>query len=118
VPAPPGASGAAAWRENQEHGKGPLGYGPAVDDNDDGYFGERVAASYGQNLAEMFEFAAVGPAVEVLAGLAGRGRALELGIGMRLRERWDGWTGEPFTSDSRQHVSIWVPMRGARAEIS
>jgi hypothetical protein len=27
--------------------------------------------------------------------------------GLRLRERWDGWTGEPFTSESRQHVSIW-----------
>jgi SAM-dependent methyltransferase len=27
--------------------------------------------------------------------------------GMQLRERWSGWTREPFTSDSRQHVSIW-----------
>ena len=27
--------------------------------------------------------------------------------GMRLRERWAGWTREPFTSDSEQHVSIW-----------
>ena len=27
--------------------------------------------------------------------------------GMRLRERWAGWTREPFTSDSGQHVSIW-----------
>jgi SAM-dependent methyltransferase len=27
--------------------------------------------------------------------------------GMRLRERWDGWTREPFTSESRQHVSVW-----------
>jgi SAM-dependent methyltransferase len=27
--------------------------------------------------------------------------------GLRLRERWDGWTREPFTSDSRRHVSIW-----------
>ena len=27
--------------------------------------------------------------------------------GMRLRERWAGWRGEPFTSESRQHVSIW-----------
>jgi SAM-dependent methyltransferase len=27
--------------------------------------------------------------------------------GLRLRERWDGWTGEAFTSESRQHVSIW-----------
>lgn len=27
--------------------------------------------------------------------------------GMELRERWDGWTGEPFTGESREHVSVW-----------
>ena len=27
--------------------------------------------------------------------------------GMRLRERWGGWRREPFTSDSRKHVSVW-----------
>ena len=27
--------------------------------------------------------------------------------GMGLRERWAGWTAEPFTSESRQHVSVW-----------
>ena len=27
--------------------------------------------------------------------------------GMRLRERWAGWKREPFTADSRKHVSIW-----------
>lgn len=27
--------------------------------------------------------------------------------GMVLRERWSGWKREPFTSDSRQHVSVW-----------
>ena len=27
--------------------------------------------------------------------------------GMSLRERWSGWKGEPFTSDSRKHVSVW-----------
>jgi SAM-dependent methyltransferase len=27
--------------------------------------------------------------------------------GMRLRERWSGWRREPFTSDSRAHVSVW-----------
>ena len=27
--------------------------------------------------------------------------------GMRLRERWSGWKREPFTSASRQHVSVW-----------
>jgi SAM-dependent methyltransferase len=27
--------------------------------------------------------------------------------GMSLRERWSGWNREPFTSDSRQHISVW-----------
>jgi SAM-dependent methyltransferase len=27
--------------------------------------------------------------------------------GMRLRERWGDWNREPFTSDSRKHVSVW-----------
>ena len=27
--------------------------------------------------------------------------------GLRLRERWSGWQREPFTSDSRRHVSVW-----------
>ena len=27
--------------------------------------------------------------------------------GMTLRERWNDWNREPFTSDSRQHVSVW-----------
>ena len=27
--------------------------------------------------------------------------------GMRLVERWSDWRRSPFTSDSRQHVSIW-----------
>lgn len=27
--------------------------------------------------------------------------------GMTLRERWSGWTREPFTSNSSQHVSVW-----------
>lgn len=27
--------------------------------------------------------------------------------GMTLRERWGGWSRESFTSESRQHVSIW-----------
>ncbi|HZA20822.1 MAG TPA: class I SAM-dependent methyltransferase [Actinomycetota bacterium] len=27
--------------------------------------------------------------------------------GMSLRERWSGWNREPFTSESRKHVSIW-----------
>ena len=27
--------------------------------------------------------------------------------GMRLRDRWAGWKREPFTSESREHVSVW-----------
>ena len=27
--------------------------------------------------------------------------------GMTLRERWSDWTRTPFTSDSRNHVSLW-----------
>jgi SAM-dependent methyltransferase len=27
--------------------------------------------------------------------------------GMGLRERWSSWKREPFTSDSREHVSVW-----------
>lgn len=27
--------------------------------------------------------------------------------GMRLRERWSDWTREPFTAQSRKHVSVW-----------
>jgi SAM-dependent methyltransferase len=50
-------------------------------DHEDGYFGERVAATYDESPAEMFEPGVVDAAVDALAGLAGRGRALELGIG-------------------------------------
>ena len=28
--------------------------------------------------------------------------------GMTLRERWSGWRGEPYTSASRKHVSVWA----------
>jgi hypothetical protein len=27
--------------------------------------------------------------------------------GMGLRERYEGWRREPFTSESRTHVSVW-----------
>ena len=27
--------------------------------------------------------------------------------GMTLYERWASWTREPFTNDSREHVSVW-----------
>jgi SAM-dependent methyltransferase len=31
--------------------------------------------------------------------------------GMTLRERWSDWTREPFTSESRSHVSVWEKPR-------
>ncbi|WP_261954081.1 class I SAM-dependent DNA methyltransferase [Streptomyces nigrescens] len=47
----------------------------------DGYFGERVAARYDESSGDMFAPDAVAETVDVLAALAGDGRALELGIG-------------------------------------
>jgi SAM-dependent methyltransferase len=49
--------------------------------DEDGFFGEPVAATYDESSAAMFESSVVQPAVDVLAELAGSGRALELGIG-------------------------------------
>jgi SAM-dependent methyltransferase len=47
-------------------------------------------------------FRSVSPAeLDLMARLAG----------MRLRERWGGWSREPFTSDSRKHVSVWERLR-------
>jgi SAM-dependent methyltransferase len=49
--------------------------------DEDGHFGEQVAAAYDESSVEMFEHDIVQPAVDLLADLAGSGRALELGIG-------------------------------------
>jgi SAM-dependent methyltransferase len=44
-------------------------------------------------------FRSVSPAeLDLMARLAG----------MRLRERWSGWNREPFTAESRKHVSVWT----------
>jgi SAM-dependent methyltransferase len=45
------------------------------------YFGEGVAERYDESCGDMFDPAVVEPAVDFLAGLAGGGAALELGIG-------------------------------------
>jgi Methyltransferase domain len=45
------------------------------------YFDERIARSYEATWPELFEPATVDPVVDFLAGLAGSGAALELGIG-------------------------------------
>jgi cyclopropane fatty-acyl-phospholipid synthase-like methyltransferase len=49
-------------------------------EDEDGYFSERVAATYDDS-SETFGPGAVDVVAGVLAGLAGGGRALELGIG-------------------------------------
>src|SRR5918998_1137161 len=45
------------------------------------HFAGRVAEHYDESSAEVFDPAVVGPAVDLLAELAGGGAALELGIG-------------------------------------
>ncbi|MFD9903436.1 class I SAM-dependent DNA methyltransferase [Streptomyces sp. NPDC059063] len=53
----------------------------STDGYEDGYFGESVAATYDVSSADMFRSDVVDPVVDVLAGLAGDGPALEFGIG-------------------------------------
>jgi SAM-dependent methyltransferase len=48
---------------------------------EEGFFGERVAALYDDHSSEMSKPEVVGPVVDVLAELAGDGGALEFGIG-------------------------------------
>jgi SAM-dependent methyltransferase len=50
-------------------------------DDPDGYFGERVAASYDDTSDRVFQAGAIDPVVGLLAELAGSGKALELAIG-------------------------------------
>ncbi|MBD0421970.1 methyltransferase domain-containing protein [Streptomyces sp. TRM S81-3] len=49
--------------------------------DDDGHFGEDIAATYDESSADMFRPEAVDPAVDLLAELAGGGGALEFGVG-------------------------------------
>src|SRR2546427_3400408 len=49
--------------------------------DEDGYFDSRVAETYDETTAELFDPAVVEPTVDFLVELAGTGRALELGIG-------------------------------------
>jgi len=49
--------------------------------HDDGYFDERVAAKYDEDVSELFDHDVLEPVIDFLAELAGSGRALELGIG-------------------------------------
>lgn len=52
-----------------------------MDHDADGYFGESVAATYDEDVADSFEPWEIDAAVDLLAELAGQGRALELAIG-------------------------------------
>jgi SAM-dependent methyltransferase len=45
------------------------------------HFGEEVAARYDESCGAMFDPSVLGPTVDVLAGLAGGGRALEFAVG-------------------------------------
>jgi len=49
--------------------------------DEDGHFGERVAATYDETSDRMFDPSVIGPTVDFLAALAGDGGALELGVG-------------------------------------
>ena len=116
--------------------------------DENGVFGESVAARYDESESQMFEPRVIDATAGFLAGLAGDGRALELAVGtgrialssnyfeivdgraefttypfryvwpseldlmaqlagLRLRDRWEDFTRAPFTSESRQHVSVW-----------
>jgi len=60
--------------------------------------GHYVEFTSGQGEYRTMPFRYVWPAeLDLMARLAG----------MRLRDRWAGWAREPFTSESRQHVSVW-----------
>ena len=48
---------------------------------DDGYFGEEVAANYDADTSGMHDDSVIAAVVDVLAGLAGDGAAVEFGIG-------------------------------------
>jgi len=57
-----------------------------------------VTVEHGQGSLRSIPFRYVWPAeLDLMARLAG----------MALRDRWAGWQGEPFTSESGSHVSVW-----------
>ena len=48
---------------------------------DDGYFGEEIAATYDAATSGMHDQSVINAVIDVLAELAGDGRALEFGVG-------------------------------------
>ena len=65
-------------------------------DGDEGFFSEHGAEHYDQSTGEEFDPSVIEATVDFLAGLAGDGRALELGIG----------TGRIALPLSRRHVRV------------
>ena len=63
--------------------------------HEDGYFDERIAAPYDDDAA-IFDAKVIDPVVDFLVDLAGRGRALEFGVG----------TGRIALPLARQGVSV------------
>ncbi|HEY7324752.1 MAG TPA: class I SAM-dependent methyltransferase [Streptosporangiaceae bacterium] len=62
------------------------------------YRGHYVDFTDGTGQYETIPFRYVWPSeLDLMAQLAG----------LRLRHRWAGWKHEPFTTDSRSHVSVW-----------
>src|SRR4051812_19773334 len=62
-------------------------------------------------------FTRVGDAVEYSSGPFRYVWPSELDLmariaGLRLVERWSGWTREPFSSESRKHISVWAKPPG------
>ena len=81
--------------------------------DDDGYFGEPIAARYDDPSDDMFQPEAVDPAVDLLAELAGDGAALELGVGTgrialplsaRARPGWRASSPSPIWSTTRSTI--------------
>lgn len=62
------------------------------------YSGHYVEFTEGTGAYRTIPFRYVWPSeLDLMARLAG----------LRLRSRWGGWSREPFTTDSRSHVSVW-----------
>jgi len=57
-----------------------------------------ITVAEGRGEFRTFPFRYVWPAeLDLMARMAG----------LRLRDRWEGWARQPFTSESDQHVSVW-----------
>ena len=63
-----------------------------------GFYSHHYSVRDGQLFRNSIPFRYVWPAeLDLMAQLAG----------MELAARWSGWQHEPFTAESRQHISVW-----------